>query len=134
MEIKEVPLERLWRMRQEVMYPSFTIEEVKLADDERGLHLGLYEQDIPVSVLSVFIKENQLQFRKFATLTACQGKGYGSKLLSYVMQLAQQQQCTAVWCNARVSAMTLYQKFGMQPVGERWHQHGHEFVKMEKQL
>ncbi|BAV08153.1 Acetyltransferase (GNAT) domain-containing protein [Filimonas lacunae] len=134
MEIKEVPLDIIWQMRKEVMYPSFTIDEVKLADDATGLHMGVYEADTPVSVVSVFIKNQQLQFRKFATLTTLQGKGYGKALLSHVMQLAQQQQCTAVWCNARVSAAPFYQRFGMQPVGEQWQQHGHEFVKMEKQL
>lgn len=134
MEIKEVPLEVIWKMRQKVMYPSFTIQEVQLDDDASGLHLGVYENEVPVSVLSVFIRNNQLQFRKFATLTAMQGKGYGSRLLTHVMQLATQQGCTAIWCNARVSAAGLYEKFGMQPAGERWHQHGLEFVKMQKDL
>lgn len=134
MEMKEVPLDIIWQMRKEVMYPDFTIEQVKLPDDKEGLHLGVYEDEVPVSVVSVFVKNNQLQFRKFATLTACQGKGYGSRLLAYVMQLAQQQQCSAIWCNARVNAMAFYEKSGMEPVGERWWQHGYEFVKMEKQL
>ncbi|RFM28995.1 GNAT family N-acetyltransferase [Deminuibacter soli] len=134
MTIQEVPLADVWRMRKEVMYPAFTIDQVKLEDDEQGLHLGLYEAGTLISVVSLFQKDGALQFRKFATVTAFQGKGYGSALLQHIMQLAMQQQNTAIWCNARTTAVGLYKKFGMYETGATWHQHGHEFIKMEKQL
>ncbi len=132
MEIKQVPLNTVWHMRRDIMYPSFTIDQVKLADDEAGLHLGVYMQDEVVSVVSVFIAEGSLQFRKFATQTAVQGKGYGSFLLKHVLQLAVEQHCATVWCNARTTAIPFYERFGMYPQGNTWFKDGHMFIRMEK--
>ena len=134
MTIAAVPLVDVWKMRREVMYPELSIDEVKLADDESGNHLGLYDGDDLVSVVSVFVKNDELQFRKFATRTAKQNKGYGTALLKQVMEVAEKMQCLKIWCNARISATKFYEKFGMQATGDTWLAKGHEFIKMEKQL
>ncbi|WP_232372995.1 GNAT family N-acetyltransferase [Pinibacter aurantiacus] len=132
--IKDAPLEDVLEMRREVMYPAFSIEQVRLKDDEEGDHLGLYVNGELIAVISVFVRNNIMQFRKFATKELYQGKGYGKQLLDYVMKLAKDRHCTSIWCNARVSAKKLYEKFGMQVTGNTWLQDGHEFIKMEKQL
>ena len=132
--IKEVSLPNVWAMRHEVMYPAETLEFVKLEADASGLHWGLYKEEILVSVISVFVEEGSLQFRKFATITAQQGKGYGSILLQYVMDWAAANHIKNIWCNARTTATAMYRRFGMQPTGAPWHKYGLEFIKMEKQL
>lgn len=132
--IREAPIEDVWHMRQKVMYPHETIDFVKLENDDKGLHLGLYVADALVSVISVFEEENEVQFRKFATEMAMQGKGYGTKLLQHVMDWAINNNKKSIWCNARIVATELYRKFGMQPVGTGWNKYGIEFIKMEKQL
>jgi GNAT superfamily N-acetyltransferase len=134
MEIKEVPLQKIWEIRKEVMYPSFSLEEVKLKDDELGKHLGLFVNEELVSIISLFIKNNELQFRKFATLELQQGKGYGKKLLQHVFDLAKQNNYNLIWCNARTSALGLYEKFGMKAFGESWNKNGYDFVKMRIEL
>ncbi len=134
MTIAAVPLTDVWEMRREVMYPELSIDEVKLTDDESGRHLGLYEGNDLVSVVSVFVKNNELQFRKFATRVVMQNQGHGTALLQHVMDLADEMQCTRVWCNARKSATKFYEKFGMYATGDTWFANGHEFIKMEKQL
>lgn len=132
--IKSAPLKDVLEMRREVMYPAFSIEQVRLKDDEEGNHLGLYIDGKLIAVISVFVRSNIMQFRKFATKEAYQGKGYGTVLLEYVMKLAKDRGCASIWCNARVSAKRFYEKFGMQVTGNTWLQDGHEFIKMEKQL
>ncbi len=134
MEIKEVPLQKIWEIRKEVMYPDFNLDEVKLKDDELGQHLGLFVNNEFVSIISIFIKDKELQFRKFATLELQQGKGYGKQLLQHVFNLAKQNDYNLIWCNARTSALGLYEKFGMKSFGETWNQDGHEFVKMRIEL
>lgn len=133
-QIKDVFLEAVWQMRKDVMYPSFTIEQVKLKDDEEGLHLGLYNNSELISVISVFVRNDVMQFRKFATKEQYQNKGYGTLLLQHIMTMAVQEHCNVIWCNARTSAKKFYEKFGMCITGETWLQDGHEFIKMEKQL
>lgn len=132
--IKETRIEGVWHMRQKVMYPNEIIDFVKLENDDKGLHLGLYIADTLVSVISVFEEGDDVQFRKFATEIAMQGKGYGTKLLQYVMDWAVNTGKKSIWCNARIMATEMYRKFGMQPVGEGWVKYGIEFIKMEKQL
>lgn len=133
-QIRETSIEDIWYMRQRVMYPDETIEFVKLENDDKGIHLGLYTGNALVSVISVFEEGNEVQFRKFATKMAMQGRGYGTKLLQYVMDWAIENGKKSIWCNARVSATSMYQKFGMQPTGAGWKKYGIDFIKMEKQL
>lgn len=134
MEIQPVPLTDVWRMRQEVMYPVETLDFVKLEGDEAGWHWGLYVAGELVSVISVFEEQEQVQFRKFATSTSQQGKGYGTALLQHVMDWAQQKGKRSIWCNARITATGMYKKFGMQPTGNPWEKYGLTFIKMEKQF
>jgi predicted GNAT family N-acyltransferase len=50
------------------------------------------------------------------------------------MERAANKKCISIWCNARLSALPFYEKFGMQAEGEPWTKHGIEFIKMNKQL
>ena len=134
MHIQLVGLDDIWAMRQSVMYPHESLQFVQLEDDERGVHWGLYLEGELVSVISVFEKQGSVQFRKFATKTNMQGKGYGTALLQYVMDHAVTTDKKNIWCNARTSAIGMYQKFGMKAVGDTWQKYGIEFIKMEKQL
>jgi phosphoribosylformimino-5-aminoimidazole carboxamide ribotide isomerase len=121
-------------MRQTVMYPQETIDFVKLEEDAVGLHWGIYVKGEVISVISVFEERGSVQFRKFATKVDQQGKGYGTSLLQYVLDWAKRHNKQSIWCNARLSATSIYKKFGMQATGATWHKYGIEFIKMEKQL
>ncbi len=132
--IRKVPLDEILKMRQVVMYPTESLDFVRLDDDATGLHWGLYKDEDLISVISVFDRGSEVQFRKFATIPAEQGKGYGTKLLQFVMDWSMENKKRSIWCNARTSATALYRKFGMNSTGQRWLKYGIEFVKMEKQL
>jgi phosphoribosylformimino-5-aminoimidazole carboxamide ribotide isomerase len=121
-------------MRQMVMYPEHTLEQVKLKDDAAGMHLGLFDNGALCSVVSLFNEGTVLQFRKFATVTALQGKGYGSMLLRTVFERAKSGGVQRIWCNARTTAVSFYQKFGMEPFGDAWEENGHRFIKMQIEL
>ncbi|MCV9388897.1 GNAT family N-acetyltransferase [Reichenbachiella ulvae] len=134
-EIKEVPLSVVWQMRHEIMYPDEAFEVVKLDSDPKGIHLGLYDDDKLVSVISLFLESGRLQFRKFCTKRREQGKGYGSYLLKHVFEtFAPQYQAKAIWCNARTTAVAIYEKFGMQKTPHAYQKFGFDFVIMEKAL
>ena len=133
-QIKPVDLAAVWRIRRAVLFPDRPIEKVKLKDDPAGTHLGIFLDNEPVSVISLFDHDGICQFRKFATLREHQGKGYGSLLLQRVMTIAKDRSAISIWCNARLSACTLYERFGMHPIGDSWEENGHAYIKMEKQL
>ncbi len=134
MDIRTVNIDTIWQVRRQVMYPQEEISYVQLPEDNSGKHLGLYIGNKLVSIVSLFEQGNDIQFRKFATLADEQGKGYGSQLLDHVMQRASTEGKQLIWCNARVSATSFYERFGMHATGESWWKKGIEFIKMEKRF
>ena len=131
MQVIEVPLDIVWEMRQKVMYPHLSLEEIKLEEDKRGIHWGIKEDGQFVSVVSLFQDGSEWQFRKFATLEEVQGRGYGTLLLKWLVEFVQQKGATRLWCNARVNALGFYKKQDFEPFGETWNQLGFQFVKMQ---
>ncbi|HCO66623.1 MAG TPA: GNAT family N-acetyltransferase [Dysgonomonas sp.] len=129
--INEVPYEQVLEIRRKAMYPDKDKEFVKLADDERGIHMGYYVDGLPVSVFSLFLKDGELQFRKFATLPEHQNNGYGTKLMEWLLDYAKDMKFARVWCNARVNKTEFYTRFGFVETDEKFEKNGYEYVIME---
>ncbi|RYE09599.1 MAG: N-acetyltransferase [Sphingobacteriaceae bacterium] len=132
--IQPITAEQTWPMRQSVMYPAFSIDQVKLKNDAAGRHFGLFLGEELIVVVSLFVADNALQFRKLATKTDQQGKGYGKQMMLFIIELASAENRKIVWCNARLTAATFYKQFGFEITGETWQQDGHEFVVMQNQI
>ena len=133
-QIEQIRFELTWRIRHVVMYPDLPFDVIKLPEDPEGIHFGLYAGDQLVSVVSVFSSGTVYQFRKFATLNPFQSKGYGSMLLSYIIEFISHEGGARLWCNARVSAMGFYDKFGFKATDQYFEEHGIDFVIMELEL
>ncbi|MGS2739713.1 GNAT family N-acetyltransferase [Sinomicrobium sp. M5D2P17] len=134
--IKEIPGAHTWPMRHRVMYPEMSPDSVILEEDADGIHFGLFSPDHRlVSVISLFERENDhYQFRKFATDTSEQGKGYGSALLSYIIDFCRAKNARGLRCNARRSASSFYKRFGFGETDTTYFKDGHDFVVMEREL
>ena len=76
-EIRSIEAEDTLAIRHEVMWPDQPLDYVKLPDDEKGLHYGLFYEGELITVVSLFLDRESAQFRKLATLQHYQGKGYG---------------------------------------------------------
>lgn len=133
-QIEEIRFDLTWNIRHEVMYPHLPYDAIKLKNDETGIHFGLYVNNKLTAVVSLFNTGNASQFRKFATLTSAQGKGYGTQLLNYIINYVKDMGSEKIWCNARVSAEGFYGKFGFTPTNQRSVSNGIDFVIMELQL
>lgn len=134
MDIRKINKEEVWKLRHEVMWPEREPDYIKLADDDQGVHYGLYQGEQLVSVLSLFINGSEAQFRKFATLELEQGQGYGTRLLKAVLEEAEQAGVRRIFCNARTYKAGFYKKFGMQPTNQVFSKGGKDYVVMEKFL
>ncbi|WP_113926222.1 GNAT family N-acetyltransferase [Cognataquiflexum aquatile] len=132
MIIKEVSIDQILPIRQQVMWPDKPIDFVRVPEDENGIHFGLFVEENLISVVSVFIHGQEAQFRKFATLEQFQGKGYGSKLLQYIFDFLEEKNTNRIWCNARISKAAYYQKFGMTTTAATFEKEGMEYVVMER--
>jgi GNAT superfamily N-acetyltransferase len=132
--IEQISHELTWRIRRDILYPDQPLDKIMLPEDENGMHLGLFEDNKLISIVSLFKSENSLQFRKFATLEAYQRKGFGTELLNYLLEIAEVENFERVWCNARKNASGFYSKFGFTETEHSFQKDGYDFVIMEKIL
>jgi GNAT superfamily N-acetyltransferase len=131
MEIKAIEASQTWQIRHEVMWPDEPFDFVKLEEDNFGLHFGAFEQEKLVSIVSCFIVDDEMQFRKLATLEDFQGKGIASQLLKYILKLAKEKHLKKIWCNARTNKKSFYEKFRMTDTNKTFTKSGQEFTIME---
>jgi len=131
-EIKKIQHQDTWDIRHKVMWPAKASSYVRLPNDCEGDHYALVKNEEILSVVSVFLANREAQFRKFATLKEEQGKGYGSKLLSYVFTDLSSGHVDRVWCNARADKICFYEKFQMTSTGEKFSKGGIDYLIMEK--
>lgn len=132
MIISEAPYTDTLKMRQQVMYPDKDIEFVKLSDDDMGLHIGVYENEELVSVMSIFLHGREVQFRKLATRQDMQKKGYASALMKWLIDYANDMKFEKLWCNSRVDATDFYKKFDYKETSVRFTKNGYDYVVMER--
>lgn len=134
MEIKAIEASQTWQIRHEVMWPDQPFEFVQLEEDNLGLHFGVFDHEKLVSIVSCFIVDDEMQFRKLATLEEFQGKGIASQLLNYILKLAKEKNLKKIWCNARTNKKTFYEKFGMKDTHKTFIKANQEFTIMEISL
>jgi len=115
-------------IRHKMLRPHGTIEDCHFRgdNDELTFHLGGFIDNKLVSVASFYFERSdvftehpyQFKLRGMATLPDYQGRGLSQALLRTAFPVIKQNQCTLLWCNARVSAMGFYTKVGFIPYGE----------------
>ncbi|PWB27003.1 GNAT family N-acetyltransferase [Flavobacterium sp. HTF] len=131
MAIKEIKPSDTWQIRHEVMWPDQPFEYVQLAEDDSGLHFGFFIHEKLVSIVSCFISDDEMQFRKLATLEEYQGKGIASELLNFIFELAKEKGVKKIWCNARSNKTSFYRKFKMTDTQQIFVKSGQEYTIME---
>jgi len=118
--IRPISAEDTLPLRHSVLWPDKPFDYVRVPDDDLGYHVGGFVGGRLVSVISLFLNEQTAvaRFRKFATHPDFQSQGIGTQLLNHVIEQARQSGATELWCDARLTAATFYERFGMQAVGD----------------
>lgn len=130
--IAQISAATTWPLRHRVMWPDKPLDYIKLAEDNTGLHYGLFLDEQLVSVISLFINGEQAQFRKFATEVTHQGQGYGSKLLKHLIQETTSRGIKKLWCNARKDKCSYYERFGLTKTDQSFTKGGIAYVILIK--
>ena len=133
-EIKKVSVEDILPIRHKVLWPDKPFEFVKVVGDEEGIHFGLYENSILVTIISLFAEGKSLRFRKFATLTEYQNRGLGKLMILKVIDYAQENNFERLWCDARTDALKFYERVGFKKFSEPFFKENIEYYKIEKLL
>ncbi|USD42611.1 GNAT family N-acetyltransferase [Vibrio sp. SCSIO 43135] len=134
-EIKRISILDTLAIRQQVLWPDKSLEEVRVPGDDKAMHIGAFISDSLVCVASLFISDNSaIRLRKFATIEAHQGKGIGTEVLNYALDLAVSKRATHFWFDARESALPFYLRFGFKSKGKRFYKGSIPYFRMEKPL
>jgi GNAT superfamily N-acetyltransferase len=134
LSIEQITPHLTWRLRRDILYPGQYLHDMEMKEDNHGYHFGAFSDDMLVGVVSLFQKDTDWQFRKFAVTTTTQKKGIGTQLLSYVTGFVLQENGTRLWCNARLSATGFYAKNGFTETGEVFQKNGFDYIIMQKSL
>lgn len=133
-DLKQIQADETWALRHKVMWPDKPLDFVILPNDADGWHYGLFENGQLVSVISMFVKGDKAQFRKFATDAAYQGKGYGSQLLVYLIDTSRDLNIKELNCDARITAISFYKRFGMEIDSEVFQKSGKDYIRMSLRI
>lgn len=79
--IRTIYAQDTWSIRKEAMWSDKDLEFVKLPEDQAAIHYGYYVENTIVGVVSIFLAENGVQFRKLATLEKYRGRGIATQLV-----------------------------------------------------
>ena len=130
-EIGSVSWEQTIPLRHSVLWPTKSPEYCHVEGDDNALHFGAFNNGELVCVASVYIKFDKARLRKFATKSSYQNQGIGSRMLKSIIDSLKKTDATVFWCDARESALSFYQRFGMKPYGERFYKADVSYFKMK---
>ena len=134
MNIRPISADETLPLRRDVLYPDWSLSAVKMDHDKDGLHFGVFDQGQLVTVVSLFLGRDSTQFRKLATTPAAQGRGFGKAILAHLAGICKKEKIKLLWCNARDTAVSFYDRLGYTPKGDYFIKDGISFLRMELPL
>lgn len=134
LSIEQIRPQLTWRLRHEVLYPNEPLQAMRMDEDDHGSHFGAFINNELVGIVSIFQRNNDIQFRKFAVRADMQGKKIGNRLLAHITTYAGHNNCSRIWCNARLSAIGFYAKNGFTSTGDTFSKNGVDYEILEKIL
>jgi N-acetylglutamate synthase-like GNAT family acetyltransferase len=129
--IEQIQPELTWHIRHQVLYPEKELKDIKLADDEDGIHFGLFDNNQLIGVVSWFKRGKNAQFRKLAVLNQFQKSGYGTLFMEHVIAFSKTEGAEMLWCNSRQNTADFYKRFGFNLTDNTFNKDGRDFVIME---
>ncbi|MFB9137046.1 GNAT family N-acetyltransferase [Vibrio olivae] len=130
MKIQQVTAVEVLPIRHQVLWPEKPLSFCSVEGDEFATHYGAFVDNQLVCVASIYINGREARLRKFATLPQYQGQGIGSKVLEHVMSTLQHFNVHYFWCDARTTALSFYQRFGLEVDGPEFEKSGIAYYKM----
>lgn len=134
--VARVPVETTLALRQAVLRPNQTLEQVALPGDDDPTTAAFAAVDAGGEVLSVArvtleaapFPTDELgpadmpawRLRGMATRPDARNQGIGSAVLQAAIAHVSRDAAGLLWCNARVPAAGLYRRAGFTTYGEEW--------------
>jgi GNAT superfamily N-acetyltransferase len=121
-ELRPVPLGETRTLRQAVLRPHLTVEELAGHEPLGAVAFGAFDGSelVAVGLVGPDGEPGDWRVRGMATAPRARGRGAGSAILHALVQHAIGHGAGRVWCNARTPALTLYQRAGFVVASEEF--------------
>jgi uncharacterized protein (TIGR02453 family) len=118
--VRPVPLEATRPLRQAVLRPHQTVDELAADEPAGSLAFAAFDGDALVAVGLVGREgaREAWRVRGMATEPGARGRGAGTAVLDALVRHAEGEGALLVWCNARTGAISLYERAGFEVVSE----------------
>ncbi|MFA0442958.1 GNAT family N-acetyltransferase [Vibrio sp. 10N.286.49.C2] len=130
MDIQPITTAEVLPIRHQVLWPNKSPSFCEVEGDEYATHYGAFVGGKLVCVASVYRNADEARLRKFATLSEYQGQGIGTKVIERLVCDLQLATVRYFWCDARTSAVSFYQHFGLRIEGDEFQKSGVSYFKM----
>lgn len=130
MNIQKVTAAEVLPIRHRVLWPDKPPSFCEVEGDACATHYGAFIGGKLVCVASVYKNDHEARLRKFATLPDYQGQGIGSKVMDHLIRDLKLAHVSYFWCDARTSALSFYQRFGLDVEGSEFQKSGVSYFKM----
>jgi GNAT superfamily N-acetyltransferase len=134
--IERVPASVTWPLRQAVLRPHQSIEQLQLPSDDlltTACFAAFGDDGEVVGTSQVALEEAPFRaseigndvnpawrLRGMATQEDFRGSGVGTALLNQVIDYVAEWKGAVLWCNARLAAINLYLRLDFQTYGDPW--------------
>ncbi len=136
MHVQEVSLEQTRALRQAILRPHETLEQLAADEPSDAFAVGAFEEGelVAVGLIAPDGGPGAWRVRGMATAPHARGAGAGTEVLGALVGHALERGASRVWCNARTPARSLYERAGFRVISEEFElpQIGPHFV-MERQ-
>lgn len=118
--IKIISPEETYPVRRAVLRKNFPNEphQFKGDFDENTFHLGYFQENEIIGILTIMKNENVAQLRGMAVSEDFQGNGIGKLLIERAEEILQNDKISKIWMNAREKAVPFYERLGYKIEGE----------------
>jgi GNAT superfamily N-acetyltransferase len=117
---QEVALEQTRALRQSVLRPHESVQEMAAGEAERAYAAGVSEGTalIAVGLIAPSPERGDWRVRGMATAPPARNRGAGAAVLDELLRHARANGAASVWCNARTPALRFYERAGFSVVSE----------------
>lgn len=129
-EIQRVRAEATAALRQQVLRPHQTVEDVARGSDGEtdAVYFAAVDQGVVIGTASVRPEaapwapdhRPSWRLRGMATAEGWRGNGVGRAILDTVVDHVRREGGGLLWCNARIPAVPFYERAGLVTRGEAW--------------
>lgn len=118
--IKFINAEQTFPLRRAVLRKNMPNEPHEFSGDfdNNTIHLGYYEGEEIIGVVTIIKNGKIAQLRGMAVADAHQGEGIGKKLVLEAENVLKKENFSRIWMNARENAVPFYEKLGYKIEGE----------------